>query len=147
MTASLLVVAKLLTVSRMSKVDYWNKVLPDVLNSYLNSHSDSTHLLQKIHCYSSDVMQNISKYLPKKKQTCLHLERPKGDYIFSKFLFLGDLFLYFILFFKGWVKVGINVKNKVYNTILYDGLSIVKICSTEQIVHFIKICRRTNVKH
>ncbi len=28
MTASWHVVAKLLTVSRMSKVDYWNKVLP-----------------------------------------------------------------------------------------------------------------------
>ncbi len=54
-----------------------------VFISCFNSHSDGTHSLQRILWWASDVM---------KKQT-LSLERPKGDYIFSKFSFLGELFL------------------------------------------------------
>ncbi len=41
----------------------------------------------------------------------------------------------------------INVKTKVFNKILYNGLSIVTIYSTEQIMHIIKCCERNNVKH
>ncbi len=30
----------------------------------LDSHSDGTHSLQRIQCWASDVMQNLSKYIP-----------------------------------------------------------------------------------
>ncbi len=47
----------------------------DVLISFLDSHS-GIHLLQRIHWGASHVMQNISKSVPMKIQTNLHLEWP-----------------------------------------------------------------------
>ncbi len=41
----------------------------DVFISCLDSHSDGTHLLQRIHWWASDLMLNLSKSAPKKKQT------------------------------------------------------------------------------
>ncbi len=42
-----------------------------------------------IHRWASDIMLHFSKSVPMKKQTCLHLERPEGDKILSKYIFLG----------------------------------------------------------
>ncbi len=40
----------------------------DVFISCLDSHSDGTHSLQRIHCLARDGMLNFSKSVPKKKQ-------------------------------------------------------------------------------
>ncbi len=48
----------------------------------LDSHSDGTHSLQRIHCWSSDVMQNFSKSVLMKKQT--HFGWPEGKCIFER---------------------------------------------------------------
>ncbi len=53
--------------------------------SCLDSHSDGTHSLQRIHWWASDVMLNFSKSVPMKKRAHLHLGWPEGEYIFSKF--------------------------------------------------------------
>ncbi len=45
----------------------------DVLNSYLDSHSDGTHSLQRIHWWASDALLDLSKSVLMKKQTHLHL--------------------------------------------------------------------------
>ncbi len=47
-----------------SGVDYC-----DIFISCLDSHSDGTHSLQRIHCWTSDGMLNFSKSVPMKKQT------------------------------------------------------------------------------
>ncbi len=64
----------------------------DVFISCLDSHSDGTHSLQMIHCWASDVMLflQICSY---EQKTHLLLGWPEGEYIFSKFKFLGELFL------------------------------------------------------
>ncbi len=54
----------------------------DVFISCLDSHSDGTHSLQRIHRWASDVMLNLSKTFLIKKQTHLHLEWPEDKYIF-----------------------------------------------------------------
>ncbi len=64
-----------------------------VFISCLDSRSDGTHSLQRIHWRASDVMLNFSKSVLMKKLTHLHLEWSKGLYIFGKFQFLGELFL------------------------------------------------------
>ncbi len=51
-----------------SLVDYC-----DVFISCLDSHSDGTHSLQRIHWWTSDAMLNFFKSVPMKKQTHLHL--------------------------------------------------------------------------
>ncbi len=48
----------------------------DVFISCLDSHSDGTHLQQRIHWWTSDVMLNFSKSLLLKKQTHLNLGSP-----------------------------------------------------------------------
>ncbi len=53
----------------------------DVFISCLDSHSDGTHSLQRIHWWASDVMPNFSKSVPMKKRTYLHLGRLEGDWI------------------------------------------------------------------
>ncbi len=58
-----------------------------VFISCLESHSDGTHSLQRIHC-NADVMLDFFKYVQMKKQTHLHIGWPEGEYIFSMFLFL-----------------------------------------------------------
>ncbi len=64
----------------------------DVFISCLNSHSNGTHSLQMILWWASDVMQNFSKFIMK-EQTHLHVGWPEGESVFSKFSFLGELFL------------------------------------------------------
>ncbi len=65
----------------------------DVFISCLDSHSDGTHSLQRMHWSASDVMLNFSKSVLMKKQTHLHLEWPEGEYIVIKFSFLVEPFL------------------------------------------------------
>ncbi len=61
--------------------------------SCLDSHSDGTHSLQRIHWWASDGMLHFFKSVPMQKQTHWHLEWPEGEYIFNKCSFLGELFL------------------------------------------------------
>ncbi len=51
----------------------------DVFISCLDSHSDGTHSLHRIHWWASDVMLHFSKSTLMKKQAHLHLGRPEGD--------------------------------------------------------------------
>ncbi len=53
----------------------------DVFISCLDSHSDGTHSLQRIHWWASDVMLHFSKSVQIKKWTHLHLGWPEGEYI------------------------------------------------------------------
>ncbi len=59
----------------------------DVFISCLDSHSDGTHSLQSIHC--EQVMECYISPNLMKKQTHLHLERPEGEYLLSKFFIFG----------------------------------------------------------
>ncbi len=61
-----------------SGVDYCN-----VFFSCLDSYSDGTHSLQKIHWGATDVMQHLSKSVLMKKQTHLHFEWLGSEHIFS----------------------------------------------------------------
>ncbi len=64
----------------------------DVFISCLDSHSDGTHSLHRIHWWRvSDVMLHFSKSVPMKKQTHLNLGWPQGEYIFSRFSFNKQL--------------------------------------------------------
>ncbi len=65
----------------------------DVFISCLDFHSDGTHSLQRIHWWARDVMLHFYKSVMLKKQTHLHLGWPEGEYICSKFSFLGKPFL------------------------------------------------------
>ncbi len=60
-----------------SGVDYC-----DVFISCLDSHSDGTHSLQSIHWWASNVMLNISKYVPKKSEYVLYT----GLYMYIEYL-------------------------------------------------------------
>ncbi len=55
--------------------------------SYLDSNSDSTHLLQRIHWWASVLILHFSKSVPMKKQT--HLEWPEDEHnsIFGELFF------------------------------------------------------------
>ncbi len=53
----------------------------DVFIRCLDSHSDGTHSLQRIHWWAN-YMIHFSKSVPMKKQTHLHIAQPKGEYIF-----------------------------------------------------------------
>ncbi len=67
--------------------------------SCLDSHSDGTHSLQRIHWWASYVMLNFNKTFPVKKHTHLHLGCPADESIFSAHLnFGGGLLLQFITF-------------------------------------------------
>ncbi len=81
MTAGWHVVAKLLTVSRMSKVEYGNKVLACIFISWfrwdnfftgessellMDSPSDGTHSLQRIHWWAVMFMLNFFKSIQMK---------------------------------------------------------------------------------
>ncbi len=65
---------------------YW--ISCDVFISCLDSHSDGTHSLQRIHWWASDVMLHFSKSFLIKKQTHLHLGWP--ECIFKKFKFWDE---------------------------------------------------------
>ncbi len=62
-----------------SRVDYW-----DVFIICLDSHSDGTHSLQRIHWWAIGVMLNLFKSVLMKKQTHLHIGWPEGEYICRK---------------------------------------------------------------
>ncbi len=66
----------------------------DVFISCLNSRSDGTHSLQRIHWWASDVMLNFSKSVLMKKQAHLYLECPGVSKISANFLFLDELFIW-----------------------------------------------------
>ncbi len=51
----------------------------DVFISCLDSDSDGTHSLQRMHWWASDVMLNFSRSVQMKKRTHLH---PKGEFFF-----------------------------------------------------------------
>ncbi len=57
-----------------SGVDY-----RDVFMSCLDSDSDGTHSLQRIHWWTSDEIIHFSKSVLTKKQTNLYLGRPEGE--------------------------------------------------------------------
>ncbi len=59
----------------------------DVFISCLDSHSDGTHSLQRIHWWANDGMLRFCKSVLIKKQT-LHIGWPEGEYILSKFFVL-----------------------------------------------------------
>ncbi len=66
----------------------------DVFISCLDSHSDGTHSLQKIHCRASDVMLNFSKSVPINKQMKLdHVGWPVCESILSRFSVLDEQYL------------------------------------------------------
>ncbi len=66
---------------------HWSSVdFCDVFISCLDSHSDGTHSLHRIHWWTSDVVLNFSKSVPMRKQTDLHLGWPESEYILSDFL-------------------------------------------------------------
>ncbi len=54
----------------------------NVFISCLESHSDGTHSLQRIHWWASDVMLHFSKCVLMKEQTHLLLGWPEGEYIY-----------------------------------------------------------------
>ncbi len=72
--------------SRGLLVDYC-----DAFIRCLDSHSEGTHSLQKIHWWVSEVIE-LSKSVPMKKQTDLHLGQLKGKYTeISKAMLLGGI--------------------------------------------------------
>ncbi len=79
-----------------SGVDY-----SDDFISCLDSHSDGTHSLQRIH-WASYVMLHFFKSVSMKKQTRLHLGWPESEEIFRSNIFWGWT-IPLILVFKGIV--------------------------------------------
>ncbi len=65
------------------RVNWVHCVLLWCFISCLDSHSDGTHSLQRIHWWTSEI--HFSKPIPMTEQTHLHPELPEGEYIF-----LGD---------------------------------------------------------
>ncbi len=63
----------------------------DVFISCLDSHSDGTHSLQRIHWWANYVMLNFSKSIMKNKQTNLHLGWPEGEYAAQKITLIRSL--------------------------------------------------------
>ncbi len=72
----------------------------DVFISCLDSHSDGTHSLQRIHCWASDVKLNFSNSVLMKKQTHLHLRGPANFHFWVNHSFesLTNKFLVYVLF-------------------------------------------------
>ncbi len=101
-----------------SDVDYlWIIVM--FLISCLDSHSDGTHSLQRIHWKVSDAMLNFLLSVQMVKKTHLYLGWPEGEYILSTFIF-------------GWtIRI---VSNSEYI------LSTVKVCNASQVFETF-ICR------
>ncbi len=65
----------------------------DVFISCLDSHSDGTHSLQRIHWWASDCNDAFLQICSMKKKTHIQIGWTEIEYIFSKFSFLGELFL------------------------------------------------------
>ncbi len=57
----------------------WLNVNVNVFISCLDSHSDGTRSLQRIHWWASDAMLHFSKSVMLKKQIHLYLGRPEGE--------------------------------------------------------------------
>ncbi len=89
-----------------SGVDYC-----DVFVSCLDSHSDGTHSLQRIHCWASDGKLHLSQSITMKKQTHLSLGWPEGEDF-------QDLSFFLTFFFLG----GGSFKSKSSQSLLYCQL-------------------------
>ncbi len=72
-------------ISKQTSRDYC-----DVFISCLDSHSDGTHSLQRIHWWASDAMLNLFKSVPLKKQTQIETFWSK---VSANVRFLSELFL------------------------------------------------------
>ncbi len=59
----------------------------DVFISCLDSHSDGTHSLQRIHWLATDAMLHFSKSVLIKNKTHLYVRWPEDEYIFRQFPF------------------------------------------------------------
>ncbi len=59
------------------------------ITTVMDSHSDGTHSLQRIHWWLSDVLLNFSKHVLMTKQNPLYLDRPEGDFHYLHF-FIQD---------------------------------------------------------
>ncbi len=103
--------------------------MDDVFISCLNSHSDGTHSLQRIHWWASDV--NFSKSVPIKKQT-IHLGWPEGEYIFSKIRFL-DYSLKRV-YIKSSAHCFANIQTTTHNR---NAISVNHLFTSSQSVYFI----------
>ncbi len=71
-------------------INWWTGVICitcEVFISHLNSHSDGTHSLQRIHLWASGVMLHFFKSVLIRNKF-IHLGWPEGEYIFSKYNFL-----------------------------------------------------------
>ncbi len=66
------------------------QLLVDYCDFFINSHSQGTHALQRIQLVSK--WSNFSKVVQIKKKT--HFGWPQSEYVFSKFSFWGEIFLY-----------------------------------------------------
>ncbi len=55
----------------------------EVFISCVDSHSDGTHSLQRIHWLAGDTMLNLSKSFPVKEQIHLHIGWPEDETIIS----------------------------------------------------------------
>ncbi len=78
----------------------------DVFINCLDSHSDGTHSLQRIHWWTSDVMLNFSKCVSMKKQTHLHLGWPESE-------FSADFYFWMNCSYKTWSFTKDKLANKV----------------------------------
>ncbi len=97
----------------------------DYFISCIDSHSDGTHSLQRIHWWASDGMLHLSKYILMKKQTHLHLGWPevhfqqihfsvnhsfkcpkKGSY---KLYFLFILFYYYYYYHYYFISASVRI--------------------------------------
>ncbi len=76
----------------LQDLNWWTEVVGllvdycDVFIICLDSRSDGTHSLQRIHCWASDVMLHFSKPALMKKQTNLHFGWPYRVNKYSAFL-------------------------------------------------------------
>ncbi len=60
-------------------INWWSEVKWITCGSCLDSDSDGTHSLQRIHWWATDEMLNVSKSVPINKQKHLHLGCPEGE--------------------------------------------------------------------
>ncbi len=74
----------------LSKVVLWIIVIFFI--SRLDSHSDGTHSLQRIHWWASDIMLHFFKSVQMKKQTPLHFGWPEGKFWVNINLWMNDSF-------------------------------------------------------
>ncbi len=93
----------------------------DVFISCLDSHSDGTHSLQRMHWWASDGILHFFKSVSMNKQTYLHLGWPEGEYIFQHIFIFQSIPLKlwlcskcFFFFFKNLVTFSSPIKFKLH---------------------------------